>query len=116
MSALDSLFDAAKDALYLGVGAAAKATDSAKDVADDLIAHGKEVVANSKDKNGELLHNVKDKSQDAALFALKEALRVVSEEDREEFLAKIQQIIADLNSTPVEVEVDEAEATEDSDK
>lgn len=99
MSTLDSIFDAAKDAAYMGVGAAAKAQDVAKDVASDLINRGKEALENGKEQNSELIHKVKDAGDSAAETALREALRLASPEDREKFLESAKKIVDELKGT-----------------
>lgn len=98
---LDSLAQGARDIFLAGVGLAATGVDKSKEIIDALVKKGEITVEQGKDLNTELSRKAKDKATDAISDAQDRLLRVrlaaMSDQERQEYVAKVSRLAVDLS-------------------
>lgn len=101
--------DGFKDIFLAGVGALAITGEKAKEVVDGLIEKGGLTVEQGKDINQELQHKGSEAIAKVREEALTQALKTMSAEEREEFVATVVRLVAESNGAKVPEVGDEAE-------
>jgi polyhydroxyalkanoate synthesis regulator phasin len=109
----DSLSDTARKIFLAGVGAVATGAEKSQELVQDLIEKGELSVEQGKAVNEELKHKYEEATSDATDALLRARLKRMTPEERAAWIANAQKISADLEAEPVEVEVDEAEPSEE---
>jgi polyhydroxyalkanoate synthesis regulator phasin len=109
----DTLSDTVRNVFLAGVGAVAIGAEKTADVVNDLVEKGELTVEQGKAVNEELKHKYEEATSDATDALLRARLKRMTPEERAAWIANAQKISADLEAEPVEVEVDEAEPSEE---
>lgn len=108
-----SIEDGFKDIFLAGVGALALTGEKAKEVVDTLIEKGNITVEQGKDINQELQHKAAETISKVREETVAQALKTMSPEEREEFVATVSRLVAESNAaTETEVVETETEAAE----
>ena len=113
MSEFDA-FDTAHKIFLAGVGAVAAASDKSTEMLDDLIRKGEETVKRGQALNEELRHRTRDVVDGVSDGALKSKINSMSDEERDAFVRKVQEMADAAKASHVKVDVEGAE-TEDAD-
>lgn len=103
----DSLGETTRKIFLAGVGAVATGAEKSQSLINDLIAKGELTVEQGKAVNEELKHTYETSKSKVEEDALKVRLASMSAEERAQWVARATQIAQDLDSEPVEVEVEE---------
>lgn len=106
-------FDAARKIFLAGVGAVATAGDKSSEMLDEFIRKGEETVQQGQALNEELKHRTQSVVDGAADGALKSKIDAMTDEEREEFLRKVQSMVDEAKSSHVTVDVEDAEPADD---
>ena len=115
MSEFDA-FDTAHKIFLAGVGAVATASDKSTEMLDDLIRKGEETVKQGQALNEELRHRTRDVVDGVSDGALKSKIDSMSDEERDAFVRKVQEMADAAKASHVKVDVDvEGAETEDAD-
>lgn len=109
MALFDDLSNGVKKAFLAGVGAVAVGAEKSQELVDDLIKKGELTVEQGKVLNEELTRKVKETTADASEEVLRARLRVMSSEERAEWVARAARIAEELDAEEAEA-VAEAEA------
>ena len=111
MALFDDLSNGVKKAFLAGVGAVAVGAEKSQELVDDLIKKGELTVEQGKVLNEELTRKVKETTAEASEEVLRTRLRVMSSEERAEWVARAARIAEELDAEEAEAEA-EAEVEE----
>lgn len=115
MSEFDA-FDTVHKIFLAGVGAVATASDKSTEMLDDLIRKGEETVKRGQALNEELRHRTRDVVNGVSDGALKSKIDSMSDEERDAFVRKVQEMADAAKASHVKVDVDvEGAETGDAD-
>ena len=109
MALYDDITEGVKKVFLAGVGAVAIGAEKSQELIDDLIKKGELTVEQGKSLNEELTRKVKETTNSASDEVLKAKFRGMSAEERAEWIANAQKISDEIESEPVEAEVEDAE-------
>jgi polyhydroxyalkanoate synthesis regulator phasin len=98
MPLFDDLSNGVKKAFLAGVGAVAVGAEKSQELVDDLIKKGELTVEQGKALNEELTRRVKETTAEASEEVLRARLRVMSPEERAEWLARATRIAEELEA------------------
>lgn len=111
MALLDDMSETAYKIFLAGVGAVAVGAEKSGEIAeksaqiiDELVKKGEITVEQGKSLNEELKHKAAAATSDTEATILRARLRKMSTDEREAYVAKINQIKDDLNAETVELE------------
>ena len=96
-----SIADTLHTIFLAGVGAIATTGEKSGELFDQLVAKGKDTVAEGVKTNDELLKRAKTRVSDTAQDALRTYLKNLSPEDRAEFVASVQKVAAEAEADEV---------------
>lgn len=96
MALFEDLSNGVKKAFLAGVGAVAVGAEKSQELVDDLIKKGELTVEQGRALNEELTRRVKETTAEASEEVLRARLRVMSPEERAEWLARATRIAEEL--------------------
>jgi polyhydroxyalkanoate synthesis regulator phasin len=96
------------------VGAVAIGAEKSQEVVGDLVKKGELTVEQGKTLNKELSRKAKEAFDNTSDATLRSRLEAMSPEERSAYAAKVAQMSAELDSDAVKVDVEGADAPEDS--
>lgn len=99
--------DAVKKAFLVGVGAVATGLEKSQEVIDDFVSKGELTVEQGKALNEELTRKVKETADEGSDAVLRARLKMMTPEEREEWVKRATQMAADLNAETVTVDVED---------
>ncbi len=105
-----SLEEGFKDIFLAGVGAMAMTGEKAKEVVDALIEKGTITVEQGKDINTELMHKATETVSKVRTDSIEYALKTMTPEERNDFAAKVTQLVEKANAPAQAGEEPAAEA------
>lgn len=89
MAGFEDLGEGARKIFLAGVGAIAMSADKSKEIIDDLVAKGELTVEQGKQLNTELKRKAKEATSASESDALENRIKNMSEEERAEFVKKV---------------------------
>lgn len=113
---LNDITDGVRKLFLAGVGAVALGAEKTQEVVSDLVKKGEITVEQGKALNEELTRKAKEAVASTTDAALKSRLKAMTPDERAAYAAKVAKMAADLDAEPVEVEVDDAEASDSADE
>lgn len=100
------LTDGVRKVFLAGVGAVALGAEKSQEIIDGLVSKGELTVEQGKSLNEELTRKMRETADDGQDAVLRMKLKGMSPEERAAWLARAQQMAADLDAETVEVEVE----------
>ncbi len=106
--------DGFKKLFLASVGAVAMGAEKSQKVVGELVKKGELTVEQGKALNKELSRKAREAVDNTSDVALRSHLEAMSPEERSAYAAKVAQMSAELDSDTVKVDVEGADAPEDS--
>lgn len=103
-----------KKVFTIGVGAVSSGVEKSQALISDLVNKGELTFEQGKELNAEIAQRLKSTAEGGSEAVLRARLKGMKSEDRAAWLERAQQMVADLDAEPVELEGEavEAEAVE----